>query len=378
MSGHKSVFLRPTGRFNAAGQEEREPVFLDPRHTAGIAPIVGRDGRPDTRINAAAAGPENATGYQILVDTMTYIKQMESKQMYYELGAFGLTPSSFIPIAVGEGAWASNILTRRTYTNFGDWEAGLTRQSSHGARQPAATASMDSVSQPTFIWDEGVEYNLAEIEQAFQASNWDIIAAKHAARMRGWQQGVQISTFLGTKSKNMEGLFINTAVNVNANTFITAYISGLDAAGMKTFVAGLMSTYWTNAGSTVLPTHFVIPMLDYLGMQVPWPGSAGTFPVSVLTYLTNAFKEICGPNFKIIGNPYADAVNANSLRAYNYNTYALYRYDPEGLRRELPVDYTVTQPNSIDNFHFFDSAYAQITGLGFFKPLETLLFTFPG
>ena len=374
MSGLKSVFLRPTGRFNSIGEEEREPIFLDTRHTGKLS-LTDRSGKLDMRINAAAAGPENATGYQILTDTMTYIKQMESKQVYYELGSFGLTPSSFIPVAVGEGAWASNILTRRVYSNAGDWEAGLVRQSSHGARQAAANPSMDSITLPTFIWEEGVEYNLAEIEQALQASNWDIIAAKHAARMKSWQQGIQILTFLGTKSTNMQGLFINTAVNVNT-TFITAYISGLNAGNFLTFVQGILQQYWTNTNSTVLPTHFVIPMLDYLGLMTLVPGSAGTFPVPMLTYLENAFKTLCGPNFKIYGNPYADKTNANSLRGYNYNTYALYRYDPEGLRMDIPVDYTVTQPNSLDNFHFYDSAYAQLTGVGFYKPLETLLFTF--
>jgi len=376
----KSVLLRPTGRINSVNGEEveeKEPIFLSSRHTAGKSLYV--KGRPengmDLRVNAAAAGPENATGYQILIDTMTYIKQEESKQQYYELGAFGLTPSSFVPIAVGEGAWASNILTRRTYHNAGDFESGLTRQGSHNARQANAVASMDSISQPTFIWDASVEYTLAEIEQALHASNWDIIAAKHQSRMKMWQQGLQILTFLGTKSGSMAGLFNNTATNINSS-LITAYISGLNASGFSTFVQTLMSTYWTNTNSTVLPTHFVIPMLDYLGLQVLVPGSAGTFPVSMLTYLENAFKAICGPNFKILGNPYADKTNANNLRAFNHNTYALYRYDPQGLRMEIPVDFTVTQPNTYNNWSFEDVAYAQLTGVGFFKPLETLLFQF--
>ena len=374
----KSVLLRPTGRFNSVDGEQveiREPVFLSTRHTAGKSLYLG--GRAengfDTRYNAAAAGPENATGYQILIDTMTYIKQMESKQVYYELGAFGLTPSSFIPVAVGEGAWASNILTRRTYNNAGDFESGLTKQGAHDARQPNAVASMDSISQPTFIWDASVEYNLAEIEQALQASNWDIIAAKHASRMKMWQQGIQILTFLGTKSGSMTGLFNNTSTNINSS-LIKAYIYSLSASNFATFVQTLISTYWTNTNSTVLPTHFVIPMIDYLGLQTPTPGSAGTFPVPMLTYLENAFKAICGPSFKIIGNPYADKANANSLRSFNHNTYALYRYDPEGLRMDIPVDYTVTQPNSLNNWQFQDVAYAQLTGVGFFKPLETLLF----
>lgn len=370
----KSVLFRPTGRINSAGEEEREPVFLNSRHTAGKSLFVkGRmeDGL-DMRYNAATS-PENATGYQILIDTMTYIKQQESKQTYYELA--GYKPSDFVPIAVGDGAWASNILTRRVYTNAGDFESALTRQGSHDARAAGATVSMDSISQPTFIFEDAVEYNLAEIEQALTASNWDIIAAKHASRAKMFQLGIQETTFLGTKSGTMPGLFINSALTTNTS-FITAYVSGLNAAGFLTFVQQLISTYWTETNSTVLPTHFVMPMIDYLGLMTLVPGSAGTFPVPMLTYLENAFKTLCGPSFKIMGNAYADKTIANTRRGYNFNTYALYRYDAESLRRDIPVDFTVTQPNSINNFNFQDVAYAQMTGLGFFKPLETLLFTF--
>jgi hypothetical protein len=373
----KSVLLRPTGRFNEAGQEIRDPVFLSNRHTAGKSLLVNGDPAAgfDFRVNAASTTAQEATGYQILIDTMTYIKQQESKQTYYELGTFGTKPSDFVPIAVGDGSWSSNILTRRVYQNAGDFEAGLVRQGSNNARNTNSDVSMDSISIPTFIWDDGVQYTLAEIEQALVASNWDIIAAKHAARMKKYQLGIQQFVFLGSKSGNMEGLFINTKTNVNTS-FITAPINGLNAAGFATFVGGLISTYFTNTASTTLPTHFVIPMADYLGLQVLVPGSAGTFPVPMLTYLEQAFKALCGPNFKIIGNAYADAANSNSLRGVNKNTYALYRHDPESLRMDIPVDFTVTQPNSIDNFHFQDVAYSQLTGVGFYKPLETLLFQY--
>lgn len=371
----KSVLFRSTGRFNSAGEEEREPIFLDSRHTAGKSLFIKNrmENGLDLRYNAAAAGPENATGYQILIDTMTYIKQQESKQTYYELA--GHKPSDFVPIAVGDGAWAADILTRRVYTNAGDFESNIVRQGSHNARVAASNVSMDSVSQPTFIFENGVQYNLAEIEQALVASNWDLVAAKHTSRHKMWQLGIQVTTFLGTLSGQMPGLFINSSTNVNA-AFITAYISGLSAANFLTFVQGLIATFWTNTNSTVLPTHFVIPMVDYLGLMTLVPGSAGTFPVPMLTYLENAFKSLCGPNFKIMGNAYADKTVANSLRGYNFNTYALYRHDPETLRRDIPVDLTVTQPNSIDNFNFQDVGYGQMTGVGFFKPLEVLLFTF--
>ena len=373
----KSVLLRPTGRFNDQGVEVVEPQFLDNRHTASKSLYIkgSRDNGLDTRYNAAGVSVESATGYQILIDTMTYIKQQESKQTYYELGSFGLTPASFVPVAVGDGAWAANILTRRTYANTGDWEASLTRQGSNNERSTQSDVSMDSITMPTFIWDDAVTYTLAEIEQALVASNWDIIASKHASRMKKWQLGIQATTFLGTRSKNMEGLLINTAVNVNTSR-ITAYINALNAANFLTFVTNIIADYWTNTNSTVLPTHFVIPMLDYLGLMTLVPGSAGTFPVPMLTYLENAFKTLCGPNFKIYGNAYADATNNNTLRGTNKNIYALYRYDPESLRRDIPVDFTVTQPQTVNNWQFEDVGYGQVTGVGFYKPLETLLFQF--
>ena len=373
----KSVLFRNTGRLNEQGQEIREPMFLANRHTAHKSLFVNGDPANglDRRLNTAAATAEQATGYQILIDTMTYIKQLESKQTYYELGSFGLKPSDFVPIAVGDGSWASQILTRRVYQNAADFESGLVRQGSHDARRTQSTVSMDSISIPTFIWEDGVEYNLAEIEQALVASNWDIIAAKHAARNKKFQLGIQLITFLGTKSGNMEGLLNNTKVNINTS-FITAAINSLNAAGFATFVSGLIAQFWTNTNNTTLPTHFVIPMSDYLGLQTLVPGSAGTFPVPMLTYLEEAFKKLCGPNFKIIGNAYCDATNNNTLRGINKQIYALYRHDPQSLRMDIPVDFTVTQPNSLDNFNFQDVGYCQLTGVGFYKPLEVLLFEY--
>ncbi len=374
----KSVLFRNTGRFNSAGLEEREPIFLSNRQTAGKS--VSIDGDPakgfDTRYNAAATGPENATGYQILIDTMTYIKQQESTQSYYELG--GMKPSDFIPITVGDGSWASNILTRRVYQNTGDFEAGLVRQGSHDARKTNSTVSMDSVSVPTFLWDDGVQYNLMEIEQALMASNWDIISDKHSARRKKFQLGLQLIWFMGTKSGNMEGLLVNTKTNINTG-FITKPIYSMTAVELSAFVAGLVNTYWVNTNKTVYPTHFVIPMSDWLGLQVPFPGTAGTFPVPIMTYLLEAFQKATGnPAFKITGTAYGDADTSNSLRGINQFTYALYRYDAKSFRADLPVDFTVTQPNSIDNFNFQDVAYAQMTGLGFYKPLEVLLFQYAG
>jgi hypothetical protein len=371
----KSVLFRETGRLNALGQPEREPVFLTPRHTAGKSLFRAGDIQNglDQRLNAAGDSFENATGYQIAIDTMTYIKQQESQQSYYEL--LGKTPRDFVPIVVGEGAWAQSILTRRTYSNAGDFESGLVQQGADNTRAASAKASMDSVNYPTFLWENSVNYSLMEIEQAMRDSQWDAVAAKHRSRMKMFQLGIQAITFLGTKSKNMEGLLINTASPVNTSR-ITAPINGLLAANFLTFVANLINDYFVSSNSTKLPNRFVIPMSDWLGLTTLVPGSAGTFPVPMIDYLEMAFKKLCGPDFQISGNAYCDAANNNTLRSLNKNVYALYRYDAEAFRMDIPVDFTVTQPGTYDNFHFQDTGYAQLTGLQFFKPLETLLFQY--
>ena len=56
--------------------------------------------------------------------------------------------------------------------------------------------------------------------------------------------------------------------------------------------------------------------------------------------------------------------------------YALYRYDAESIRMDVPVNYTPTQPNSLNNFQFQNAAYGQYTGVGFYRNLETLLFSY--
>jgi hypothetical protein len=41
---------------------------------------------------------------------------------------------------------------------------------------------------------------------------------------------------------------------------------------------------------------------------------------------------------------------------------------------DIPVDITVTQPNTLNNFQFQDAAYGQYTGVAAYKPLEVLYF----
>lgn len=45
---------------------------------------------------------------------------------------------------------------------------------------------------------------------------------------------------------------------------------------------------------------------------------------------------------------------------------------------DIPVDLTITQPNTVNNFQFQDAGYGQYTGVGVMRPLEVLYFDYNG
>jgi hypothetical protein len=124
-----------------------------------------------------------------------------------------------------------------------------------------------------------------------------------------------------------------------------------------------------------MPNRFVIPYSDFLGLTAFVPAVLGTtgatYPVSILEYLTKAFKAAVAmyeKDFQILPLAYADHANNSSGLQY----YMLYRADPESLRMDIPVPYTTTQPNSLNNFAFQDAGYGQYTGVVAYRNLETI------
>lgn len=386
MDACRSVFYRPTGRFTHAGQKPDHKAFEIVRNNEIYAPEFLRDTRGrsifvggdrqngiDMRLNAVGDSVDTATGYQINIDTLTYIIKVVSEQKFYEV-AF----ADFMPVIVGEGSFASSLLFNRTYAVAEDFEAGNIRQGNANARLSAADVAIDGVTQLTQFWNKDIAYTLIEVEQALRANSWDPIMAKHESRKKNWDLGLQITSFLGLQTDSrFPGLLTNP--NVNTNTaIITKYISAMSATELATFLGLFIQAYFTNTNSTAMPDTMIMPYLDYMGCaQQLTPGTVGTYPVPLLDYLLSAFKMATrNPNFRILPLAYADKTVNNGLRALNKNYYALYRSDPKSLRMNIPLDYTVTQANSINNFQFQDAAYGQYTGVVVLRNLELLLFTF--
>lgn len=366
----KCVFFQQV-RLNSDGSPVLEPIFLDHRHLRGKSLYkAGRmDLGLDVRLNAPGDTAESATGYQIVIDTLTYLKKQISEQKFYQIPI-----ADFLPVVVGDGAFAASLLTNRSYLVADDFESGNIRTGINNTRLAGADAAVDGKSIAVINWAKAVDYSLFDIEQALVANNWDLIEQKHRARKKNWDLGLQKIAFVGSSLNPVAvpGLFSSTDINTNTSR-ITKLISSMTSAEFSTFVSGVIADYFANSNSTDLPTHFIIPTNDYLGLTVP---VSQTYPnVMMIDYLLTAFRKICGEGFKILPNAYAQATN-NTQYGINKQVYTLLRYDAESLRMDIPVDYTTTQPNSPNNFQFQDVAYGQYTGVGFYRQLETLRFTF--
>jgi len=368
----RSIQYRGTGRFYT-GAERLNADETVCGHTGEIQVAQAvRSTQGMEILNAVGDVNDNATGFQIAIDTLTYIKKQVTTQKFYEVPV-----ADFVPVDVGDGAFSQALLTNLTFSNSDDFEKGNIRSGESGARLAQADASIASKTIKVINWAKEIGYTIFDIQQALYANNWDIIEAKHRSRMKNWQLGLQEIGFLGSKvDDGVLGLLTQTAVNTNTS-LITAPLSGLNAADFNNFVASLISTYFANTNSTAMPTHFVIPYSDFLGLQTLTPGTVGTYPLPKIEYLLMAFKAATrNPGFHILPLAYADAANNLALRSINKNIYTLYRYDRESIRMDIPVDYTTTQPNSMNNFSFNDVAYGQYTGVGVYRNLELMYFEY--
>lgn len=303
-------------------------------------------------------------GYQIAIDTLTYIKKQVVQQTFYTLA-----PADFVPIAVGEGAFSQSILTNLSLNTSGKFEAGIINQGSGNDRLASANAAVSPVTVAVINWAKSVGYTTFEIQQALASMNWDYIEQLHKSRKQNWDLGIQEVAFLGALSNSaVKGLLTQGDVNINTS-LITTPIKSMSASQFSNFVEGLLSAYLANCANTVMPDTFLLPLSDYVGLAAP---VSEEFPmVSKLKYLQDAFNAIVPGGVDIKASAYNNAAQ-NASRSINKNRYVLYRKNEETIRMDIPVDYTTTPANTLNNFQFQDVAYAQFTGVKAYKPLEVL------
>ena len=220
-------------------------------------------------------------------------------------------------------------------------------------------------------WAKQISWSLFDLELAAKSGNWDLVTAKEKSRKRNWDLGIQKVAFLGLEGDtSARGLYTQLGVNTNTSVIDKA-ISEMTATELNALLTAIIEAYRTNCARTAWPTHFIIPESDYNGLASV---SSADFPLKTkLQLLEEAFQLITrNKSFKILPCAYGD----DAYSGLGVQKYVLLNYEEESLRMDIPVDYTNTLANSLDNFNFQNVGYGQFTGVQTYRPLEMLYFTF--
>lgn len=313
----------------------------------------------------------NSLGYEVAITTLTTITKKITEQKFFQIA-----PADFLPVRVGEGTWSTNLTTYRSFDAADAFETGIINTGGQNSRLATADAAVDALNIKVFPWAKSIGWSIFDLEFAAKSGNWDLVSAKEKSRKRNWDLGIQRIAFLGATGLNgvggsCLGLLNQGGVTVNT-TVITQPISAMSTTDLKQFCVQVVEAYRANCNRTAFPTHFIVPESDYNGMA----GQASAqFPMkSVLQLLEEMFQTICrNKAFKILPLAYADA----AYSGLSVQQYVLLNYDEESVRMDLPLDYTSTLANSLDNFSFQNAGYGQFTGVLAYRPLEMLYFQYP-
>lgn len=312
----------------------------------------------------------NSLGYEVSITTLTTIMKKITEQKFFEI-----PPADYLPVRVGEGTWSSNLVTYRSFDIADEFETGVINLGGQNSRLATADTGVDALTIKVLNWGKTIGWSIFELEEAAKSGNWDVVSSKEKARKRNWDLGVQRVAFLGARGQNgvagnCLGLLNQSGVTVNT-TVITKAIKSMSISELKTLCANLIEAYRSNVNRTAWPTHFIIPESDYNGLASQ---ASPDFPVkSVLQLLEETFQIITRKkDFKILPLAYGDA----AYSGFAFQQYVMLNYDEESLRMDIPLQYTNTLANSLDNFSFQNVGYGQFTGVLAYRPLELMYFQY--
>lgn len=316
----------------------------------------------------------NALGYDIAITTLTTITKKISEQIFYRI-----PPADYIPVVVGQGSYSDFLTTYRSFQMGGNFADGIVNTGDNNARLASVSAGVDALNIKNFSWGKALGWSIFQLEFAAKSGNWDLVAALEETRLTNWQLGIQDVAFLGLDGNNSStgsclGLLNQPGVTTNS-TFIGEPISTMTTTQLKAFTAGLIELYRNNNQRTAWPDRFVIPESDYNGLASQ---ASPDFPIkSTLELLEEAFKLITRNDaFRILPLAYADGPYHPTISSLaNLQVYSLYRSDDKSLNMNVPLPYTTTVANSLDNFGFQNVGFGQFTGMILLRPLELMYFT---
>ena len=320
-------------------------------------------------LNSNGEVDASSMGFLFLLDSMAFLIKKVIEQKFFEFSI-----AEYVPVDVGTGGWASEIVQPKEFLTGGSFYEGDINDQAGRGRMAETNAATSPIRIPTRNWAKKVSWNIFELaEAANSATGWDIQSSLLKSLKKNWDLGIQEQAMLGHPVRNdIPGLL--NAPEVTINTLVLAApISQMSQTQMDALVGALLKAYYQNSGSTVFPDRLVIPTSDYLGLASILPGSVGQ--ITRLEYLLNAFKKMTrDESFEILPLNYAEKDQLKT-RGMNVSRYMLYRNEPEVMSFYIPVDFHMLPGKvSDDNISFVSTAYGQYSGVMVKRPGELMYF----
>lgn len=302
-------------------------------------------------------------GYLVPMTTLTAVLRDVASQKFYQVPV-----ADYLPVRVGtEAAWAEDILMFRQFQVGGDFEKGYIETANEG-RLASTDAALDAIRVKTKLWAKELNWSIADVAKAAKTGVWDIVTQKEKSRKTNWDLGIQKTAFLGTRDGSLEGLLTLSDVTINT-TLIPAAIHSMTDAQFQAFAQNTIAAYLANNNNTAMPNRLYIPQSDYVSLAT---ATSIQFPIkSKIEYLRDVFKAATNQqDFEIKPLAYLQAGLSDGKLLTD--RYILMRYDEDVARFEIPLDYTVTVPNSIEGWTIRNVAYGQHSGVLDARPQEIL------
>ncbi len=292
------------------------------------------------------------------VDTITDILQGVVEAKYYELA--GQTPSDFVDIQVGRGAYMGQLFQFTSEYVGAPFEQCIINPKSTGIHNDAvADIAVDGINIPNNFYRQ--KYSISQEELKMAAANrigFDVIEQKEKSRAKNWQLGIQNVLFNGLGDGRTFGLNTQTGVTTSA-TLLPKAIEKMSAEQIRNFAGAALATAFANSNYTVMPNRWLMPTRTYLALGVPFDTQ---FAYKTLReVLEDAFKQAGAPaDFKIVHSMYNNtAASGLGLHAF-YNTEDVVMY--------IPKDYTPHPLFAQGALDMISDAEGQFTGVWVKRP----------
>lgn len=294
-----------------------------------------------------------------IVDTVTEIVSGVIEAKYYELA--GQTPSDFVDIQVGRGAYSGQIFQFTSEFVGAPFEQCIINPKSTGIHNDAvADIAVDGITLHNNFYRQ--KYSISKEELKMAAVNrvgFDVIEQKEKSRGKNWQLGIQKVLFNGLGDGRTFGLNNQTGVTTNVTLLPTA-VESMTSEQIRTFAGTALATAFANSNYTVMPNRWLMPTRTYLALGVPFDTTFGYKTIKQV--LEDAFKQAGAPSdFKIVHSLYNNTAGPDGRGLHAF-------YNTEDVVMFIPKDYTPTPLYAQGALDMVSDAEGQFTGVQVKRP----------